>query len=102
MSENIPNNDLFCAIGNDSGNNDENHGIDMAIAKYLDGFIKLIVIGLSYYLLDRKFSGIFEPKLPPFSGFKEVLLRVTMLPATLNTCSLFELAAGTAKTTLAK
>ena len=30
------------------------------------------------------------------------LLGVTMLPATLNTRSLFELAAGTAKTTLAK
>ena len=50
MSENTPNNDLFCAIGHDSGNNDENHGIDMAIAKYLDG--------LSYHYLDRKFSGI--------------------------------------------
>ena len=34
-----------------------------------------------------------------FSGFKE---GVTMLLATLNTCSLFEIAAGTAKTTLAK
>ena len=36
------------------------------------------------------------------AGFKEALLGVTMLPATLKTLSLFELAAGTAITTLAR
>ena len=44
MSENTPNNDLFCALGRASGNKLENHGIDMAIAKYLDGLRQFNVI----------------------------------------------------------